>query len=247
MSPALAAMLQVILIDIVLAGDNAVVIGIVAAKVPQPDRRKVIFWGLVAAVVLRVVLATITATILEVIGLMFAGGVLLLWVSWRLYRDLRQSQEHDLGASTLSERVPPGGGPATHMPTSDLRRAILRLAVADLSMSLDNVLAVAGAAMNHVWVLTIGLLLSIALMGLAASMIANLLQRHPWISYAGLIIVVYVALRMIFFGGWEILHHTTRTSDNFQQQRSRVVAFLEARETRTVGVGGLDLAQLAAQ
>ena len=202
-------MLQVILIDIVLAGDNAVVIGIVAAKVPRPDRRKVIFWELVAAVVLRVILATITATILEVIGLMFAGGVLLLWVSWRLYRDLRNSQDHSLGTSTLNEgafcEVTPGG----HLPTSDLRKAILQLAVADLSMSLDNVLAVAGAAMNHVWVLTIGLLLSIALMGLAASMIANLLQRHPWISYAGLIIVVYVALRMIFFGAWEIFQHAT--------------------------------------
>jgi YjbE family integral membrane protein len=239
-------MLQVILIDIVLAGDNAVVIGIVAAKVPRPDRRKVIFWGLVAAVVLRVILATITATILEVIGLMFAGGVLLLWVSWRLYRDLRQTQEHNLGTSTLNEgamcEIAPGG----HLPTSDLRKAILQLAVADLSMSLDNVLAVAGAAMNHVWVLTIGLLLSIALMGLAASMIANLLQRYPWISYAGLIIVVYVALRMIFFGGWEILHHTTRISDNLQQQRSRVIAFLEAREPRAIRVAGLDLAQFAA-
>jgi YjbE family integral membrane protein len=209
MSPSLAAMLQVILIDIVLAGDNAVVIGIVAAKVPQPDRRKVIFWGLVAAVVLRVVLATITATILAVIGLMFAGGVLLLWVSWRLYRDLRQSLEHDLGTSTLNEHKVGAVASTEHMPTSDLRRAILRLAVADLSMSLDNVLAVAGAAMNHVWVLTIGLLLSIALMGLAASMIANLLQRHPWISYAGLIIVVYVALRMIFFGALEIFQHAT--------------------------------------
>jgi YjbE family integral membrane protein len=209
MSPALAAMLQVILIDIVLAGDNAVVIGIVAAKVPRPDRRKVIFWGLVAAVVLRVLLATVTATILEVIGLMFAGGVLLLWVSWRLYRDLRQSPEHDLGTSTLNERKAGGTDSPAHMPTSDLRRAILQLAVADLSMSLDNVLAVAGAAMNHVWVLTIGLLLSIALMGLAASLIANLLQRHPWISYAGLIIVVYVALRMIFFGALEIFHHAT--------------------------------------
>ena len=243
MSPALAAMLQVILIDIVLAGDNAVVIGIVAAKVPRPDRRKVIFWGLVAAVVLRVLLATVTATILEVIGLMFAGGVLLLWVSWRLYRDLRQSQEHDLGTSTLNEGAACAVPSTEHLPTSDLRRAILRLAVADLSMSLDNVLAVAGAAMNHVWVLTIGLLLSIALMGLAASMIANLLQRYPWISYAGLIIVVYVALRMIFFGGWEILHHTTRTSDNFQQQRGRIVAFLEAREPLAVGITGLDRTQ----
>jgi YjbE family integral membrane protein len=209
MSPALAAMLQVILIDIVLAGDNAVVIGIVAAKVPRPSRRKVIFWGLVAAVVLRVVLATITAKILAMIGLMFAGGVLLLWVSWRLYRDLRHSHEHDLGMSTLNERAGWDDDASSQLPTFDLRRAIIQIAIADLSMSLDNVLAVAGAAMNHVWVLTIGLLLSIALMGLAASLIANLLQRHPWISYAGLIIVVYVALRMIYFGALEILQHAT--------------------------------------
>jgi len=205
MSPALAAMLQVILIDIVLAGDNAVVIGIVAAKVPRSDRRKVIFWGLIAAVVLRVVLAVVTVNILKVNGLTLIGGMILLLVSWRLYRELRLEHHRKFGIKT------PGESKAAHLTVSGLRHAIAQIVIADLSMSLDNVLAVAGAAMNagatvnYYWVLTLGLLLSITLMGFAASMIANLLQRHSWISYAGLIIVVYVALRMIYTGGLEIL------------------------------------------
>ena len=206
--PSIAALLQVILIDIVLAGDNAVVIGLAASLVPKPQRRRVIFWGLAAAVILRMILATITATLLAVIGLTFAGGILLLWVSWRLYREIKRSHEDAVGATTIADMrhgiIPPG----LPNPTPDVRRAILQIAVADLSMSLDNVLAVAGAAMNHVWVLTIGLLLSVALIGFAASMIANLLQRHPWISYAGLIIIFYVALRMIYFGAIQIVHAT---------------------------------------
>jgi YjbE family integral membrane protein len=205
MSPALAAMLQVILIDIVLAGDNAVVIGIVAAKVPRSDRRKVIFWGLIAAVVLRVVLAVVTVNILKVNGLTLVGGMILLLVSWRLYRELRLERHRKFGIKTLAESK------AAHLTVSGLRRAIAQIVIADLSMSLDNVLAVAGAAMNagatvnYYWVLTLGLLLSITLMGFAASMIANLLQRHSWISYAGLIIVVYVALRMVYTGALQIL------------------------------------------
>jgi len=209
--PALVALLQVILIDIVLAGDNAVVIGMVAAKVPKENRRRVIFWGLTVAVFLRVILAMTTATILEVIGLMFAGGILLLWVSWRLYRDIAQSHDADIGAKTIAEENNAQCTPAPALPMlqmAGLRTAIAQIVIADLSMSLDNVLAVAGAAMDHVWVLAIGLVLSIALMGIAASLIAGLLQRHPWISYAGLILVVYVALRMIWFGGWEIMHAT---------------------------------------
>jgi YjbE family integral membrane protein len=205
LSPALAAFLQVILIDIVLAGDNAVVIGLAAAGVPKPERRRVIFWGLAAAVVLRVALAVMCATILAVIGLTFAGGILLLWVSWRLYRDLKRPHEDVVGTKTIGEHgnfVPSG------LPTAsaNVRRAIFRITVADISMSLDNVLAVAGAAMNHVWVLTVGLALSIALMGFAAAAIANVLHRNPWISYAGLIIVVYVALRMIWLGAMQIAH-----------------------------------------
>ena len=210
--PALVALLQVILIDIVLAGDNAVVIGMAAARVPKLDRRRVIFWGLTAAVVLRVILAMATATILAVIGLMFAGGILLLWVSWRLYRDIARAGEEEIGTKTITEESEGGEcAPAAKLPimrSPALRTAIIQIVIADLSMSLDNVLAVAGAAMDHVWVLGIGLVLSIALMGIAASMIASLLHRYPWISYAGLIIVVYVALRMIWFGGMEIMHAT---------------------------------------
>jgi len=203
-SPAFAAFLQVILIDIVLAGDNAVVIGLAAAGVPKPDRPRVIFWGLAAAVVLRVTLAIMTATILAVIGLTFAGGILLLWVSWRLYRDLKHPNQEIVGTKTIGEH----GLVPSSLPTANanVRRAVLRIAVADLSMSLDNVLAVAGAAMNHVWVLTAGLALSVALMGFAAAAIANVLQRHRWISYAGLMIVVYVALRMIWLGAMQIAH-----------------------------------------
>ena len=201
MSPAFAALLQVILIDIVLAGDNAVVIGMVASRLPRARRRRVIFWALVIAVIARVILATVTATILDVIGLMFAGGILLLWVTWRLYREIRHSEQQKVDFRKLHED---SDGPDESIATLSVRRAVMQVALADLSMSLDNVLAVAGAAMDHVWVLTIGLLLSIALMGVAAAMIANLLQRHPWISYAGLIIVLYVALRMMWMGGWEI-------------------------------------------
>jgi YjbE family integral membrane protein len=203
--PALAALIQVILIDIAMAGDNAVVIGLAATRVPKQDRRKVIFGGLVAAVVLRLVLAMMTATILERIGLMFAGGILLLWVAWRLYRDIHHGHEDKIGTKALTnDVVGEGAGQCVPAPPHDLRKAIIQIAVADVSMSLDNVLAVAGAAMKHVWVLVVGLMLSIALMGFAASLVARLLQKHPWISYAGLTIVVYVALRMIYFGGMEI-------------------------------------------
>jgi YjbE family integral membrane protein len=212
LSPAVAALFQVILIDIAMAGDNALVIGMVASRVPRSARRKVIFWGLVAAVVLRVILATVTASILAYIGLMFAGGILLLWVAWRLYREIHPSSD-DAAALRAIAKCDDGGAVAADSGL-DVRAAILRVAAADLSMSLDNVLAVAGAAMDHVWVLTIGLLLSIALMGVAATMIANLLQRHPWISYAGLIIVLYVALRMIWFGGWEIYRAESQITRN---------------------------------
>jgi YjbE family integral membrane protein len=208
LDPSIAALLQVILIDIVLAGDNAVVIGMVAAQVPRERRGRVVFWGLVIAVVLRVILATLTASILEVIGLMFAGGILLLWVCWRLWRDIVHYREEAKAAETVETGVAGANGPALPDPGISLERAIFRIVLADLSMSLDNVLAVAGAAMDHVWVLAVGLVLSIALMGVAASLIARLLQRHAWISYAGLLIVLYVALRMIWFGGWEIMQAT---------------------------------------
>ncbi len=210
MDPSLTALLQVILIDIVLAGDNAVVIGMAAARVPRAKRGRVVFWGLAAAVVLRVILATAAASILAIIGLTLAGGILLLWVCWRLWRDIVQYKEKTAGAETLTgEQSIAGSALATIDAQSTMRRAIVQIVVADLSMSLDNVLAVAGAALGHVWVLAVGLALSVALMGIAASLIANLLQRHPWISYAGLLIVLYVALRMIWIGGTQIMHVAT--------------------------------------
>lgn len=201
----LIALLQVILIDITLAGDNAVVIGMAAARVPREERRKVIFWGLVAAVTLRVVLATGVLQLLHVIGLKLAGGILLLWVSWRIYRELRHAKHHhhaESAAATWGSHA----APLSKRETDErVRRAITQIAIADISMSLDNVLAVAGAAQGHMLILVIGLMLSIALMGIAASYVARLLRRHPWISYAGLFVVLYVAINMVVHGGNEVL------------------------------------------
>lgn len=201
------ALIQVVLIDIVLAGDNVVVIGMAAARVPQIVRRKVIFWGLVTAVIMRVALATITAELLAIIGLMFAGGILLLWVCWKLYRDIREAAAEQKAVETMELEADKLGGPYSIEASSAMvRRAVVQIAAADLSMSLDNVLAVAGAARNHVVVLAIGLVLSIGLMGVAANIIARILNRHPWISFAGLFIVLYVALSMIWRGAGMIMH-----------------------------------------
>jgi YjbE family integral membrane protein len=189
----LVALGQVLMIDIVLAGDNAVVIGLAAARVPAALRKKVIFWGLVAAVVLRVGLAVIAVSLMQVIGLRLAGGILLLWVCWRFWRDIRS------GAHAAHD--------APKMKAGDsLRRAILQIVLADVSMSLDNVLAVAGAAVGHLDVLVIGLLLSVALMGTAANFIAKLLERYRWISYVGLAIVLYVAVSMVWHGGTQVMN-----------------------------------------
>ena len=201
------ALIQVVLIDIVLAGDNVFVIGMAAARVPKIIRRKVIFWGLVAAVVLRVILATLTAELLAIIGLMFAGGILLLWVCWKLYRDIREATAEQQAVEAMEAEANKLGGPYSIEASSAMvRRAVVQIAAADLSMSLDNVLAVAGAARNHVAVLAIGLALSIGLMGVAAHVIARVLSRHPWISFAGLFIVLYVALSMIWRGAGMIMH-----------------------------------------
>ena len=206
--PALAALLQVILIDITLAGDNAVVIGLAASHVPRTERRRVMFWGLVAAITLRLLVAYIVLFFLlrTSFFLVVAGGFLLLWVAWRLYRDIRGGRSEAIGTETISDLRFKDVAASLPARSADVHRAIFRIAIADLSMSLDNVLAVAGAAMNQPWVLAVGLLLSIALMGLAASMIARLLQKMPWIGYAGVLIVLYVALRMIWFGGMQMFH-----------------------------------------
>jgi YjbE family integral membrane protein len=199
---ALFALLQVILIDIVMAGDNAVVIGMAAARLPAALRHKVIFWGLAAAVVMRVALATVTVELFAFIPLRVVGGILLLWVAWRLYRDIRQSHAE---ASARDCNGAAANGAASVPMTADghivMRRAIMQIMIADISMSLDNVLAVAGVAIHHVWVLAVGLMLSIGLMGVAANLVAKLLNRHPWISYAGVFIVLYVAVMMIYHGG----------------------------------------------
>jgi YjbE family integral membrane protein len=207
MSPSFAALLQVILIDLVLAGDNAVIIGLSASLVPKPQRRRVIFWGLAAAVVFRIVVACVIAQfLLHSVFLLFAGGALLLFVAWRLYREIHRAHEDAVGAKAIGGGYDEAAAPALPDRPDSVRRAVVQIAIADLSMSLDNVLAVAGAAMNHVWVLVVGLLLSVVLIGFAASKIASLLQRYPWISYAGLIIIVYVALRMEWLGAMQIVH-----------------------------------------
>lgn len=199
------ALLQVILIDVVLAGDNAVVIGMSAAHVAKADRRTVIFWGLATAVILRIVLAVFAVHLLRFVPLVIAGGILLLWVTWRLWRDVRHANKEHQATKVLSGEHGHEITPAC--PQADkrchgiaVRRAIISIAVADISMSLDNVLAVAGAAREHWEVLIIGLMLSIALMGMAASLIAKLLHKYPWISYAGVFIVLFVAVRMIWDG-----------------------------------------------
>jgi YjbE family integral membrane protein len=186
----LIALAQVLMIDIVLAGDNAVVIGMAAARVPPELRKKVIFWGLGAAVALRVMLAVIAVQLMAIIGLTLAGGLLLLWVCWRMWRDIRAAGSHEIKVE----------------PTTSLKNAIIQIVVADISMSLDNVLGVAGAARDHLDVLVIGLMLSVALMGAAANLVARVLERYRWISYVGLVIVLYVAGKMVWEGGHQVMN-----------------------------------------
>ena len=180
------------MIDLVLAGDNAVAVGLAAAGLPAEQRRKVIIWGLVAAVAMRIGFALITTQLLGIIGLLFGGGLLLLWVCWKMWREMREQATHDQ-AEALSDNPPV-------REAKTFRAAFLQILLADLSMSLDNVLAVAGAAREHPTVLVFGLIFSVALMGVAANWIAGLLQRHRWIGYIGLVIVLYVALHMMWQG-----------------------------------------------
>jgi YjbE family integral membrane protein len=192
---ALTAFLQVVMIDLVLAGDNAVVIGLAAAGLPRELRNKAILIGIIAATVLRIGFASVTAQLLQIIGLMLAGGILLLWVCWKMWRELRTSH-HEGVPGALSSDVT--------IPQKTFGQAIWQIVIADVSMSLDNVLAVAGAAREHPYILVFGLALSIALMGAAATLIANLLQKHRWIAYVGLIIILYVAVDMCYRGWKEV-------------------------------------------
>jgi YjbE family integral membrane protein len=194
---ALGALLSVVIIDVVLAGDNAIVVGMAAAGLPAEQRRRVIVIGIAAATVLRITLATVATWLLAIIGLTLAGGVLLLWVAWKFYRELRP--RHDAGASDGELRPP---------AVKTFRQAVVQITAADVSMSLDNVLAVAGTARDHFWVLALGLVLSVALMGLASNFIARLLARYHWIAWVGLGVITVVALRMIYEGSSEVLHLT---------------------------------------
>ncbi|MGY3239845.1 MULTISPECIES: TerC family protein [unclassified Bradyrhizobium] len=197
---ALTALLQVIVIDLVLAGDNAVVIGLAAAGLPAEQRRRAIVVGIVAATALRIAFAGAAAQLLQVIGLLLAGGVLLLWVCWKMWRELREQATlaNELAASLA------GGATGVAAPRKTFRQAALQIVAADASMSLDNVLAVAGAAREQPYILVFGLVLSVALMGIAADLLGRVLQKQRWIAYVGLAIVVYVAFEMIYRGSLEL-------------------------------------------
>jgi YjbE family integral membrane protein len=185
---------QVLMIDIMLAGDNAIIVGALAAGLPADQRKKVILIGIIAALVLRIVFALLVTQLMQIVGLIFAGGILLLWVAWKMYRELRHS-----GESHGSPEIH-GDEHAGLRPAKSFAGAAWAVAVADVSMSLDNVLAVAGAAREHPGILVIGLLLSVALMGIAANILAKYIERYRWIAWLGLIIILWVAGKMIYDG-----------------------------------------------
>lgn len=193
-----------VIIDIVLAGDNAIVVGMAAAGLPAQRRRTVIALGIAAATVLRIFFAYFAVQLLAIIGLTLAGGVLLLWVSWKMYREIRETQTYD-HLATAEVGWCTG---RTRLPRKSAIEALTRIVLADVSMSLDNVLAVAGIARDHFWLLAFGLVLSVALMGVASSCIARLLDRLFWLSWVGLGIITFVALRMIWDGSSELLKQT---------------------------------------
>jgi YjbE family integral membrane protein len=203
---ALTAFFQVIFIDLVLAGDNAIVIGLAASGLPREQRNRAILVGIIAATVLRIIFASITTWLLTIVGLLLGGGILLLWVCWKMWRELRatDAETHAAHESLADEDLDRSGGIADCAPRKTFAQAAWQIVIADVSMSLDNVLAVAGAARENPVVLVFGLALSIALMGAAASFIAGLLQRYRWIAYVGLLIILYVALRMIWEGTFEV-------------------------------------------
>ena len=196
---------QVIMIDLVLAGDNAVVIGLAASGLPKEQRNKAILVGILAATVLRIIFAGLATQLLQLLGLILIGGILLLWVCWKMWRELRNGHGEEQGVEAVTgEDVNADGVVGAPQSGKTFAQAAWQIVVADVSMSLDNVLAVAGAAREHPGVLVIGLALSIALMGLAASFIARLLQNYRWIAYVGLAIILYVALDMIYRGILEV-------------------------------------------
>jgi len=185
----LASLGQVLLVDLTLAGDNAVVVGLAVAGLPEAQRKRAIFAGIAGAAVIRVALGAVTLQLLQIVGLLLAGGILLLWVCWKMFRELRRP------AHAAGEAV----------PAKTLRQAMMQIVLADLSMSLDNVLAVAGAAGGRLWVLVTGLAVSVVLMGVAANLVARLLERYRWIAWGGLLIVLYIALKLVWDGSHEVV------------------------------------------
>lgn len=193
----LTALVEVIAINLVLSGDNAIVIGLAAASLPASLRQRAIFFGIGAATVLRIIFAAVTSYLLGIVGLQLLGGLLLAWVCFKMWQELRTHAEHDaLEAETEAARKG---------PQKTFLQAASQIVVADVSMSLDNVLAVAGAAQEHSTILIIGLVISIILMGVAANIVAKLLNRYRWIAYVGLAVIVYVAVTMIYQGTVEVL------------------------------------------
>ncbi len=217
-----AALLQVLMIDLVLAGDNAVAVGLAAGGLPQEQRRKAILYGLIAAVALRIGFALITVQLLAVIGLLLAGGVLLLWVCWKMWREMADTASHGEEQAQAALDDDPNTVPKVK-PAKSFKSAFIQILIADVSMSLDNVLAVAGAAREHPGIMVFGLLLSIALMGIAATWIARLLHKHRWIGYVGLAIVLYVAVHMIWEGHREVVART----DNEAAYNAVVPGFMD--------------------
>jgi YjbE family integral membrane protein len=232
-SPELASQLtalgQVLMIDLVLAGDNAVAVGLAAAALAPEQRKKAIMIGLIAAVILRIGFALITVQLLAIVGLLLAGGFLLLWVCWKMWRELREQATHDQAEAEaeleLAMQIEHGKGPTPEelgIKRKSFGAALLQIMIADVTMSLDNVLAVAGAAHEHPWIMVFGLVLSIALMGVAATFIAKVLTRHRWIGYVGLLIVLYVALHMVWDGYRSVVVRT----DNVDAHNRVVPAFM---------------------
>jgi len=187
-------LIQVILVDLMLAADNAIVIGLAAASVPAALRPRVIMLGIAAAAVLRILFALVTVQLLQIVGLLLAGGLLLLWVCWKLWRELRNRNESSESADAESVA-----------PAKSLRQAVIQIIIADVSMSLDNVLAVAGIARHEPVIMVFGLALSVALMAFGATLIARLLERYAWIAYIGLVVILQVALVMIWEGSRELI------------------------------------------
>jgi len=192
--PELIALLQILVIDVVLAGDNAIVVGMAASRVAPELRQKVIFWGVAGAVVLRLIFAVVATELLAIIGLSLAGGILLLWVCWKMYREIVRSRHKSVHLEAQTS------GSGKH----GFWNALTQIIVADVSMSLDNVLAVAGAAKGNFWILTIGLGLSVLLMAVVANFIARLLGRYYWITWIGLLVILHVAFDMIWDGSYEV-------------------------------------------